>query len=449
MTRSALGAGLPSPHEVAQFIQSANQMMSPDHRVLRIQLPTQPRNILDWLRETNVYPKVYWQDRERAFEVAGVGAAHSVSTFPDAPPLFTRLREALSSHHPELRYYGGCSFAATCAPEWVSFGECSFVIPQFEILNKGNDSFFACNWSRNQTESEIETAYESMLNACATPGRTPSGSAVTSRRDTPNRKDFMDSVEQALRLIRQGDLEKIVLARATCLSLGGKIDPMDLIGRLKPYTNNAYLFCFQPNPNEAFVSMSPERLFKATGKYIQSEALAGTCPRSENEQDDASLGRALLHNEKNRREHLFVLDAIRNAFEHVCSETRMDPNVSLALVADCQHLLARIEGILDASKSDHDLLTSLHPTPAVGGLPVQQALKYIAELEPFDRGWYAAPIGWVGHDASEFIPGIRSARIHNDTITLYAGAGIVDGSDPEKEWSEVDTKIKPFLKVLR
>ena len=112
------------------------------------------------------------------------------------------------------------------------------------------------------------------------------------------------------------------------------------------------------------------------------------------------------------------------------------------------HLYARVSGTLQSDICDADLLRMLHPTPAVGGHPSREAIAAISALEPFDRGWYAGPIGWIGADAAEFAVGIRSGVLERNTLSLFSGAGILTGSTPEGEWQEIEQKICDFLEVL-
>ena len=143
-----------------------------------------------------------------------------------------------------------------------------------------------------------------------------------------------------------------------------------------------------------------------------------------------------------------MADSIRGAFQALCKEVREEEEVSIVRLRDCQHLVRRFEGILADGKTESDILETLHPSPAVGGCPVKAALEWIEREEPFDRGWYAGPVGWVGYDSSEFAVGIRSGLIDGNTLSLYAGAGIVPGSDAEREWAEIESKLETFSRML-
>ena len=141
-------------------------------------------------------------------------------------------------------------------------------------------------------------------------------------------------------------------------------------------------------------------------------------------------------------------DAIRSTLDALCTSTRMPQHRTEMRLSKGRHLHSRIEGRLREGVSTARLLTALHPTPAVGGVPTGAALDLIRECEDFDRGWYAGPVGWIGADDAEFAVAIRSGLVEDDRLSLYSGAGIVRGSEPEAEWDEIEQKIENFLSLV-
>jgi menaquinone-specific isochorismate synthase len=133
----------------------------------------------------------------------------------------------------------------------------------------------------------------------------------------------------------------------------------------------------------------------------------------------------------------------------LCDRVDADESPELLLLERKQHLISRLGGTLRAGITDTDILRALHPTPAVGGSPRDNALRELPRLEPFSRGWYAAPVGTFGQDSAEFAVAIRSGLVHGRDVNVYSGAGIVEGSDPEREWEEIENKISDFVKVTR
>jgi Isochorismate synthase len=179
-----------------------------------------------------------------------------------------------------------------------------------------------------------------------------------------------------------------------------------------------------------------------------SEAVAGTRGRGDTPEADAALRDELMDSPKERREHAFVQEAIRDELDRLCTSVEAPEAPSDLALAQGRHLHARLTGTLRSGTSTLDLLDALHPTPAVGGVPTDAALGAIRTQEPFDRGWYAGPVGWIGADAAEFAVAIRSGLVRDDRLALFSGAGIVDGSEPEREWDEIEQKIGDFASIL-
>ena len=189
-------------------------------------------------------------------------------------------------------------------------------------------------------------------------------------------------------------------------------------------------------------------MYKRAGDRIETEAVAGTSPRGASREEEAALEQELLSCSKNALEHRYVVDAIREALNELCCEVQTDPKARLVKLEGGQHLVTRFAGKLRGKVSDDQIITRLHPTPAVAGYPRDEALTAISDMEPFSRGWYAGPVGYVGYGQSEFAVAIRSALVNHDKLSLYAGAGIVEGSTAEGEWREIETKIGNFIDVF-
>jgi menaquinone-specific isochorismate synthase len=180
-----------------------------------------------------------------------------------------------------------------------------------------------------------------------------------------------------------------------------------------------------------------------------TEALAGSAPRGQSASEDAALTRGLLQSEKDLREHRVVLGSITRRLADLGLKLEHAANPRVLALANVQHLHTPVSAALPAGVHILDLVERLHPTPAVGGTPRDRAVAAIKRLEPFDRGLYAGPLGWVDHrGGGEFFVGIRSALIDGRTATAYAGAGIVAGSDPQKEFAETELKFKALIEAL-
>ncbi len=422
---------------------------------LRVETPVKPVAARAWLNAQRETVRVYWSDRSGAFEAAGVGAADVVDGHGDDPwAPFARIETALTSGHPNLRYYGGLRFnlATTPSDAWRPFGASKFILPRFELLNTGQQSYLACNVLLGP-DSDHEQVLEEILEAM---GRLQFPDApefheshfVRRRADYPDRPEWLRLIDEALDMMRSGDLEKIVLAREVefLVEQGGA--SLAMLDQVLRRGEAVYGFLFQPCDGVAFMGASPERLYRRRGRYIESEAVAGTRPRGATPEADEALGLELMASEKDVREHQFVVDALHSGFASLCGTVQGHEQLSLLRVPQCQHLFRRIEGILTEPYADAAILGTIHPTPAVGGFPTRAAIEHIERMEPFDRGWYAGPVGWIGPDAAEFAVAIRCALAHGPALSVYSGAGIVRGSEPESEWEEIENKMTSFSNAI-
>lgn len=271
---------------------------------------------------------------------------------------------------------------------------------------------------------------------------------IQSRRElVPGR--YPDAVKAALESIGRGDYEKIVLARGIELEADGPWRPLDTLNRLRERFSGCFTFSFGGGSARSFIGATPERLLQIRNGRLLTEAIAGSAPRGRTAGEDAKHARALLDSRKDLREHVCVRDSILRRLARVGVEAKAEPEPQVLLLANVQHLRTRIEAAVGESVHLLDILPEMHPTPAVGGSPREQAVPCIADLEQIERGLYAGVLGWFNHlNEGEMIVGIRSALIEGRSARLYAGAGIVDGSDPEREMRETEMKLSALLDVL-
>jgi menaquinone-specific isochorismate synthase len=225
------------------------------------------------------------------------------------------------------------------------------------------------------------------------------------------------------------------------------LDPVAVLSRLAGREARGFRFLVEAGEGHAFLGVTPERLVLRAGRMARSEAVAGTRPRGVDGVADRLLGESLLASSKDRREHELVVERVREALAACATSLRVDAEPRLLRLAYVQHLATRVQAELRAGVSDLELVRALHPTPAVAGAPVADAIEALRDLEPFDRGLYAGPVGVVSRDGAEIAVAIRSARIDGDELTAFAGAGIVEGSDPAEEWRETGHKLLAFERL--
>ncbi len=403
----------------------------------------------DWLKFMTAGAKIHWQDRRTRLSVTAFGEADLLSgpDLADFSNLFYKIRHVLENSDPRLRYYGGLSFTRHNhhEPIWRDFGDYYFLLPRYEIIKDPDQTVFAINYRRKDFRKIIEELPDILQATAETAVTAPT---MTEKYHLPDRTGWQMMVGQALGAIQSGVYEKIVLARKTKFSFSEPLNPTDILENLKALNPASTYFLFQPKPGAVFIGGTPELLYQRKGSDIFSEAIAGTRMRGKNEQEDEKYEAELLNSEKDRREHRFVMDNVRDILEGLCSEMDSSADVSVLKLSRVQHLYTSFHGTLKPEITDAQIIAQLHPTPAVGGYPTDNALPEIESLEPFRRGWYAAPVGWLARDGAHFAVAIRSGLVLGSNLYLYSGAGIVEGSVADLEWDEINNKIANFLRVL-
>jgi isochorismate synthase len=266
----------------------------------------------------------------------------------------------------------------------------------------------------------------------------------------PEPDAYAAAVGASLERIRAGELRKVVLARTIHVDAGRRLDPRLLAHRLRAVDPDAYTFA-APTDDGVIVGASPELLVSRRGLEVQSNPLAGSAPRSGDPEEDRANADALFASAKDREEHAIVVDSVAATLRPFCLELTWDAQPVLRETPNVWHLSTRFRGVLrEPAPSALDLVAELHPTPAVAGTPTDTALEVIAQLEPFERGRYAGPVGWVDANGDgEWAIALRCAELVGDRAVLFAGAGIVAGSDPERELDETERKFRAFLDPLR
>ncbi|HXB46203.1 MAG TPA: isochorismate synthase [Streptosporangiaceae bacterium] len=251
-------------------------------------------------------------------------------------------------------------------------------------------------------------------------------------------------VSAAVARIKAGELRKVVLARDLQAHASAAIDIRVLLDRLAARSPGCYTFACA-----GLVGATPELLIRREGREVHSLVLAGTMARGGSKADDEALSSALLASAKNAEEHRYSVDSVRELLEPLCAELRVDPAPFLLQMADYQHLATSVSGVLARDASALALAASLHPTAAICGTPTEAAMELIRELEGMDRGRYSGPVGWVdARGSGEWAIALRCGEIAGKRARLFAGGGIVAGSQPESELAETETKFRPMRRAL-
>ena len=350
-------------------------------------------SVLEELENACEYPKFFWEDRDTDRVLAGYGANYTLSELPKSPSDFL--------------FGGSCFSKSSKDTVWQDVPSSFFFNPRVLL--------------RSSKQKQV----------------LPSPFEFNQRVDTPTKDEWMSLVYHALSQIERKHLEKVVLARRTSLLFKDPLNPLAVLKNLQAKNNRAVCFLLQFSKDIAFIGATPEKLYSRQGQRLMTEALAGTCSLSEKD--------SLLKRPKEQLEFLIVKQFIHAHLAPLCQKIQWQEHDQVIRTSTVQHLYNQADVSLKPGISDDHLISLLHPTPAIAGSPKLAALSYLHQQEPFDRGWYCSPIGWIEKESSDIAIGIRSCLIRGHEMHLFAGAGIVKDSNPDKEWEELNHKISQFI----
>jgi isochorismate synthase len=409
-----------------------------------------------------------WEQPDREFALAGLGVAHEATSrgearFKDVAEECLRVGERPVLEEPRGLpagagpvWAGGFAFdpVGGSSSTWSSLAPASLVLPQVSICRRGERAFLTVNAVERPGEG-VERLGEDLVARLASlrldaplPLLDPHPTAQPEIRSARPPRDFEAAVEGATARIAAGEFSKIVLAREVIVSAAAAHDPAAIFGAMREQFPACFCFCCG-TPEAAFIGASPELLIRRAGASVSTVALAGSTRRSSDPAVDDHLGEQLLRSDKNRREQRIVAERIIRALRPHAVWVESAPEPEIVKVANIQHLATPVIAQLAESHSAIEMAGLLHPTPAVGGEPWPAAAAAIADLEGMDRGWYAAPVGWMdATEDGEFCVALRSALLRDREAHLFAGVGVVAGSDPEAELAETEVKLQALLPLL-
>ena len=273
---------------------------------------------------------------------------------------------------------------------------------------------------------------------------------VISVQSTPAAAEFKASVSSALNAFAQGHLAKVVLSRKLILTLHKPADPERVLARLMSQNPHAFHFSLPLGQDRRLLGASPELLLRVSGGEVFTHPLAGSAKRYGEPEQDRQVARDLLASRKDQHEHKLVIDEIRRVLTPHCRELAIPANPTLMSTDTLWHLGTPIAGQLHPGQASVlSLACQLHPTPALCGYPTELARQFIREQEPFRRALFSGIVGWCDSKGNgEWAVVIRCGVLDGHQVELFAGAGIVAGSDPAMEWAETGTKLGTMLNAL-
>ena len=406
---------------------------------------------------------VLWAQPESEMAFAGAGLAevftfHCANRFTAASANLRDLRERVVRQDNELfPLIGGFAFDASVGrdPEWREFPDGRLSVPMVLLQETPDNAHLrvtlpaASRTTDGVTTRELAALLRRALAWLSAPRMMCVPAFAQSAHTEQDQCAWEHQVAQAITAIRSGEMSKVVLARAEHLRANAAISADAALGCLREEHPGATLFAFA-GKETCFIGATPERLIRLRDGRVDVTCLAGSVAVGDTPEETAEFGRQLLSSAKDLREHEIVVESTVAALQTACTEvTRAEGTPRLRQARSVQHLETPLSATVHREADVLQLAGLLHPTPAVGGFPTAPALDLIRDLETFDRGWYAGPVGWVDLDGSgEFSVAIRSALIDGQTATVYAGCGIVASSDPAAEFVETKLKLRPMLAAL-
>jgi isochorismate synthase len=409
--------------------------------------------------------RFYWSVPSQRFELTGLGEAWAFSA-ADGRDRWARaaaawqqlLQEAVIDSEAGAALAGplvagGFSFDPTRPADglWQDYPAALLTLPRLLIARRGDQISLTVNGmvDAGQSSAALGIAAARRLQLLLT--------GPWLRRKHPGELQVDPSlapaawqglVARAVTEMQNGSFAKVVLARAVRVRAPRQIDSAAALDRLRQDYPDTFVFALARG-GTTFVGASPERLVSLQDGRIRATALAGSAPRGADAAADARLADGLLNSAKDRAEHALVVEMIRRALAEFGGSVTAPDAPTVLRVRNVQHLFTPLEAPLADGRSVFDLLARLHPTPAVGGQPREAALAWIRANEQLDRGWYAAPLGWIDSAGNaEFCVALRSALVGRRTATLFAGCGIIAASDPARELQETRLKLRAMLGAL-
>lgn len=405
-----------------------------------------------------------WAQPSAGIAFSGAGSAFSVRAagpgrFGQVSAAMRDLRQRLIRGDEDAPFpcIGGFAFAnsAQRALPWRDFSDAMLLVPEVLLQVQGGEALLriTVQVAPDSAPSCVERRLQELLRQARRWANTPltvlPQQVNVRRQSVPSRDAWESSVATAVAMIRQGTLDKVVLAREERLLADGPFAPVSALARLRRVDSSATLFAIQSG-GSWFIGATPERLVRLRNSLVEVSCLAGSIGVGNSAGEQSRLAAQLLASEKDHEEHEIVVRSTINALAEVCENVVRLPGTPHVITArSVQHLETPLTAVMPDAGTVLDLVERLHPTPAVGGYPRDPALSMIRELEEIDRGWYAGPFGWMDLDGSgEFAVAIRSAMLSGTTASLFAGCGIVAASIPADEYEETCLKLRPMLSAL-
>lgn len=407
---------------------------APGLRCFDVNVPlTDGFDALGWLAGQPHFPQFYWQQRSGDEELAMLSSLRDFPSLATAQQ-FLRQYPSLS----DIRIGGLNAFAPEAG---------ALFLPRLAWWRHGSTATLRLSLYSDHSLADDATLARAFLHSLAASASFDAPHPVlTTQHHHPDKQGWQQLLGQALTAIDRGELDKVVLARASDYTFEEPVSAAGLMAVSRRLNHHCYHFYFAFSAGHAFLGSSPERLWRRRGLQLRTEALAGTVASHADDSHAQALGEWLMKDDKNQRENMLVVEDICQRLQRTVALVDVLPPQVVRL-RKVQHLRRCIWTELREA-DDEECLLQLQPTAAVAGLPREKAREFLDQYEPFAREWYAGSAGYLSLQQSEFCVALRSAKVCGNVVRLYAGAGIIRGSDAEQEWQEIENKAAGLRSLL-
>ena len=398
----------------------------------------------------------YWQDRDSDYESLGLGSSdvHNGTDMATLGPLLDRLQQQLSGKGPRYRYLGGNRFNQESHqdPTWEPIYSFRYMLPLLEYCKHDGQYYLAMYYRLSDFDSVdllCEQLQEDFRRLTAAKERTSVTVDIESTT-LSDKASVIQCITNAIHAIKQSDhLKKLVVAAKQELRFSNTIAALQLAHHLIKSKQKVFRFIFRLANNAYFFGASPESLFSIRDGRLYSEAIAGTRARSSDKQRDKALEQELRQSSKDIHEHRYVHNMITSCLTSLSGQRIHKTEPEILKLEKLQHLLFNYDLPLENPLLLSDCIRLLHPTPAIVGLPKADSLAWISQHEThMDRGLYSGLVGWFSENENQSTVSIRSMLLKEQHLHVFAGAGVLAGSDAESEWEEIQLKLASILSAL-
>lgn len=389
--------------------------------------------LLSWLKAQPHFPQFYLNIRDGSCLWVGVGQVRSFSAVDQA-------EKFVQQQH--LTLLGGVQF----------YGKTEFILPRILLCQRGSALTVSVFISQRDFAQDKQQALDCLATFEQYLSIEAVSQSLTLVRQKADQSQWLHWVEQGLMQIKQGRLSKIVLANESIFATSTPLNAIDFLYESQRHNLGCYHFLYAKSADSVFLGSTPELLYRRQNQQLKTEALAGTALMTDDVDVNEQQSQWLLNDPKNEYENQLVVNGICEQLTPFVSDLTIAP-VELKKLRQVQHLRRKIQATLNTNCGDKCILSAIHPTAAIAGLPQQVAKSAVQKIENFDRTWYAGTLGVMSVEQADFCVTIRSAFVEqfeqHSQLRVFAGAGIVEGSDPVSEWKEIERKATSLLSLLQ